>query len=144
MTRPLREHRQDIPSLANLYIALLNRINGTDTISIEEDGLKILQSYDWPGNNDQLARILKKINTRCTDQIIVQEIIVEAINEEKLITGNNSEDGFGINISGKTMKDIEREIALAVLKEENGRKSTTAKRLGLSRATLWRMLQQEE
>ncbi len=143
-TRTLREHREDIQSMANLYLAILNRQNGTDIISIEEEGLKELEAYDWPGNNDQLARVLKKLNVETRGQIIKAEDVRKVISEEKKMTVENTEcQGLGIDIEGKTMKEIERMIALHVLEEENGRKANTAKRLGLSRATLWRMLQDE-
>lgn len=143
-TRSLREHRADIPSLVNLYISTLNRRNGTETISMEDDGMKLLEAFDWNGNNDQLARVLKRLNAQCTNSLIsASEVRNELMKEEELVKAT-SEAGLGNLIGTRTLKEIENSIVHMVLAEEDGNRTRTAKRLGLSRATLWRMLQEEE
>ena len=143
-TRSLREHRADIPSLVNLYISTLNRRNGTETISMEDDGMELLEAFDWSGNNDQLARVLKRLNAQCTNSLIsASEVRNELMKEEELMKAT-SEAGLGNLIGTRTLKEIENSIVHMVLSEENGNRTRTAKRLGLSRATLWRMLQEEE
>ena len=140
-TRSLREHKQDISSVTNLYISNLNIKNGTDMISIEDDGMRLLEEFDWPGNNDQLARVLKKLNAQCTDQIIKESSVRQALADEKTLMRSQNCPALGADLTGKTLREIEKEIVRIVLEEEHGSKSNTAKRLGLSRATLWRMLQ---
>lgn len=143
-TRNLREHRKDISSVTNLYISNLNRNNGTDMISIEDEGMRLLEEFDWPGNNDQLARVLKKLNAQCTDQIIKVSSIRQALEDEERLMQSERCPAPGIDLKGKTLKELEKEIVHSVLEEEHGNRSSTARRLGLSRATLWRMLQDEE
>ena len=43
----------------------------------------------------------------------------------------------------RPLHEIDREIALLVLQECNGNQSATAKQLGISRTTLWRLLKEE-
>ncbi len=141
-TRNLRDHREDISSIINLYIANLNRENGTDVISMENEGIRLLEDYGWPGNNDQLARVLKKLTTRSSSPIIKEESVARALSEEKEMM-----DAFQaspkLSADGKTLREMEKEIARQVLDEEKGNRTSTARRLGLSRATLWRMLQED-
>lgn len=140
-TMNLRDHLEEISSIANLYIATLNRRNGTEMISIDEEGIKLLEEYDWPGNNDQLARVLKRLNATCSDQIIQASDIRKVIQEEKEMFKKNNGQDLLPEIADKTLKEIDEEIIKIVLAEEKGNKSNTAKRLGLSRATVWRALQ---
>ena len=141
-TRCLDEHRQDIPSMANLYIASLNRRNGTETISIEDSGMELLERHSWPGNNDQLARTLKRLNAMCFDRIIKEEDVRELLRQEDELqrSATSRETPSPSPLEG-TLRQMEEVIVRKVLDEEGGNRTRTAKRLGLSRATLWRMLQ---
>lgn len=143
-TRCLDEHRQDIPSMANLYIASLNRRNGTETISIEDSGMELLVQHSWSGNNDQLARTLKRLNAMCFDRIIKEDDVRRLLGQEdELQHGEGQhEEASPIPLEG-TLRQMEEAIVRKVLAEEKGNRTRTAKRLGLSRATLWRMLQED-
>ena len=111
---------------------------------MEDDGMKLLEAFDWNGNNDQLARVLKRLNAQCTNSLIsASEVRNELMKEEELVKAT-SEAGLGNLIGTRTLKEIENSIVHMVLAEEDGNRTRTAKRLGLSRATLWRMLQEEE
>lgn len=142
-TRSLREHKEDISSIINLYIANLNRENGTDMISMEDAGIRVLEEYGWPGNNDQLARVLKKLNTQGSSPIIKEDSVVRVLSEEKEMMDAFQYPSNNLTAEGKTLKEMEKEIAKRVLDEEKGNRTSTARRLGLSRATLWRMLQED-
>ncbi|MEZ2660125.1 helix-turn-helix domain-containing protein [Aneurinibacillus aneurinilyticus] len=49
---------------------------------------------------------------------------------------------IGIDITGKTLEELETEIILRVLKEEKNNQSQAAKRLGINRTTLWRKIKE--
>ena len=138
---PLREHLDDIASIASLYINFLNRTQGSTVLTIEDEAIDVMKSYDWPFNNDQLARILKKLSIEPKRMVITAEDIKSAIADENALF-NESQSHFSYNFDNKTLKDIEKDVINAVLKEEHGSKSIAAKRLGISRSTLWRMLQE--
>lgn len=130
--------------MANLYIASLNRRNGTETISIEDSGMELLVQHSWSGNNDQLARTLKRLNAMCFDRIIKEDDVRRLLGQEdELQHGEGQhEEASPIPLEG-TLRQMEEAIVRKVLAEEKGNRTRTAKRLGLSRATLWRMLQED-
>ena len=130
--------------MANLYIASLNRRNGTQTISIEDSGMELLERHSWSGNNDQLARTLKRLNAMCFDRIIKEDDVRRLLGQEDELQHGQApqEAASPIPLEG-TLRQMEEAIVRKVLAEENGNRTRTAKRLGLSRATLWRMLQED-
>ena len=58
------------------------------------------------------------------------------------VTGQAQEAGEPLDLS-QTLDQINREIIRRILAEENGHQSRTAQRLGISRTTLWRLLNRQ-
>src|SRR5580700_7939112 len=57
---PLREHKQDIPAIAEAMLQNLNKKHGTRVTGLAPEVSSILQSYDWPGNVRELRNILER------------------------------------------------------------------------------------
>lgn len=58
---PLRERREDIPDLLNCFILSKCRELKTKVIpEITEDAMKMLLSYDWPGNIRELQNVVER------------------------------------------------------------------------------------
>lgn len=57
---PLRERKEDIPLLANFFIRKYNQALSLDVQSITPEAVKLLSSYDWPGNVRDLENALPK------------------------------------------------------------------------------------
>lgn len=134
---PLKDRPQDIAGLASLYLSALNIMHGRQVLGFEEAGNHLMTGYDWPGNNDQLNRFVKQCLLRVTSPYIPSGLVLEGIaNERKMFASTAS---MGPPLYG-TLEEINKHIALAVLREENMNRQRTAQRLGISRSTLWRML----
>jgi len=59
---PLRERRADIPSLANHFLDKLSRLGWQPLpMTIEEDALNALKSYDWHGNVRELENVINRL-----------------------------------------------------------------------------------
>src|SRR4030066_543686 len=58
---PLRERKEDIPTIAEHLIQTLNKDLGTNVTKISPEVLNILENYDWPGNIRELSNILERI-----------------------------------------------------------------------------------
>jgi DNA-binding NtrC family response regulator len=56
---PLKERKEDIPSLCNHYIGDLNRQLGRQVKGLTEETAEILLRYDWPGNVRELRNLLE-------------------------------------------------------------------------------------
>ncbi len=134
---PLREHPYDIPNLFSLYISTLNITNGKEIIGIDPDGLEILKNYEWPLNYSQFIRIINELvlltNTPYITKKSVENIIKK---EDKLSIPTTSQ----LNLN-RSLEEINYDIIKMKLEENEGNQSLTARELGISRSTLWRILQ---
>jgi len=133
----LREHKEDIPSLASIYISELNLSLGKEVIGLSEDALHLLQDFEWKYNIDQFISVLKQLI------IITDTPYINEENTSMVLTGEKKifepKQGKWLSTYG-TLDDIITNVIHTVFEEENMNQSNTAKRLGISRSTLWRKL----
>jgi len=141
---PLRHHSEEIPTLSSLYLSTLNLELAKQIIGFEPEALALLQDYGWPDNYTQFKRVLNELAVLTTTPYITTDSVRSVLGKEKpaqIIVGNlNASESNHRLPQNKTLDDMNREIILRCLDEENGNHSATAKRLGISRTTLWRYL----
>jgi transcriptional regulator with PAS, ATPase and Fis domain len=134
---PLRERKEDIDEWVRWFIATYNTTLGKQIVGIRPEVMLKLKEANWPGNIRELESVVKRMCVEGNGPFIeysdVSHILGSLFKQQVVPS-----DAFGLNISGKTMEQLEREIILQVLSEENQNQSSTAKRLGINRATLWR------
>ncbi len=135
----LRERPEDIVSLANLHLSFFNIQFGRQVIGFDEQAAALLVDYDWPGNNEQLSRLVKQCLACSQSDTITAQQVQTAIDEEKRIV--SSANAFDPCFTG-TLHEITSQIVRAVYAEESRNRQKTADRLGISRSTLWRMLKE--
>ena len=136
----LRDSVEHIPALANIYINTLNVSAIKKVLGFEEDALSVMKAYTWPGNYNQFRKIINELVTITNTPYIKASVVTKLLKKELSIVPTNA-DGINLSLTDKTLEDINLEIVQQVLSEENGNQSSTAQRLGISRTTLWRMLQ---
>jgi DNA-binding NtrC family response regulator len=56
---PLREHKEDIPPIADVMLQNLNKKHGTRVTGVDAEALAVFQRYDWPGNVRELRNVLE-------------------------------------------------------------------------------------
>lgn len=133
----LREHREEIPNLASLYISALNVQLSKEVIGLEPEALRLLQAYDWPYNYDQFKRIINALVSTAKKPYITANAVSQLLRQE---LPEQPAQHSSLNLN-RTLEEINLEILHLVLAQEQGNQSAAAKRLGISRTTLWRMLQ---
>lgn len=134
---PLRTRFSDIPQLIEMLIARYNIKLSKNVITIDSDALDYLCSYNWPMNFEQIDRTIRQlIITNTNNSISLQDVeqILGAETQGLLPMQNTA-----INLSG-TLEDIEKRIIQQVLQEENMNHTSAAKRLNISRSTIWRKI----
>ncbi len=138
---PLRSHKEDIPNLASIYISILNMELVKQVIGFEPEAMRLLQALDWPNNYDQFKRIIHEL-VRVTDSPYISSKDVRGLlrKEQALFYGSGSDNVLPIDLSGN-LEAINLNILRIVLAEEHGNQKAAAERLGISRTTLWRMMQ---
>jgi DNA-binding NtrC family response regulator len=57
---PLREHKEDIPSIADVMVQNLNKKHGTRVTGVDAEVLDVFHRYDWPGNVRELRNVLER------------------------------------------------------------------------------------
>lgn len=166
---PLRERKQDIPELIRWFIVSFNMQEGKQIVGVRPEVTARLKEAPWPENIRQLKDVTEKLCRAATGLFIegeeaeatIQELftvpepterrkpepselrVEERVHKEERKQMLPSENvGSGIDITGKTLEELEVEIILRVLKEENNNQSQAAKRLGINRTTLWRKIKE--
>ncbi len=138
---PLRARKQDILLLANHFLQEHSQANRKYIRTLSEDVKNILLTYHWPGNIRELSNIIEYTVNFSNSTMIGKEHLPAAIRNIELtaVSGNQSRD-HTYNLRTLERDAIER--ALASVQERGEPKESAAKWLGISRATLFRKLQQ--
>ena len=67
---PLRERKTVIPALARLFVAEFTAQGGRRIVGIDEDALRALMAYSWPGNIRELRNVIERAVALCLGPII--------------------------------------------------------------------------
>jgi len=134
---PLRERTGDIPLLLTHYLKYFSERNRKTIEQITPEALKLLSQYDWPGNIRELKNITERMVVLSRSSIIDIDQIPEDIRggAQPLITKPPM-----IEKETKTLQGMEEEMIRKTLLEVNRNKSMAAKKLGISRRTLYRKM----
>ena len=139
---PMRGRSAHIPAIASMYLSYLNTMMAKDIMGLDENASRRMQDFDWPHNYTQFQRIMRELVLKTDGPYITGESVEEILRRERTVATVNTqvEDaGKPLDLS-LTLSEINREIIGRVLLEEDGNQSRTALRLGISRTTLWRLL----
>ncbi len=132
---PLRERKDDIPPLVESFIRQQAIVNAKKIKGIDPKALETLMQYDWPGNIRELKNIIERMIVLSSKDILTLDQVPEDIRrgdpQTFAVNGLN-----GIN----RISDAEKEMIRNALKESQGNKSVAAQRLGISRRTLYRKI----
>jgi DNA-binding NtrC family response regulator len=128
---PLRERKEDIPDLVNLFIARFAGDSGKPVESITPEAMQILVGYHWPGNVRELQNIIERACALAKGTVLdVADIHLDV----RPAKGADAGDHF--LPEGMTLEQWEDEMIQEALKRANGNKSQAARLLGLSRNAL--------
>jgi DNA-binding NtrC family response regulator len=128
---PLRAHKEDIPELANLFLARFAKESGRQISGISPAALRILTNFHWPGNVRELENIIERSCALAQGPVLEADDIhldVERVKPPQV--------GDAFLPSGMTMDQWEEEMIREAVKRSNGNKSQAARLLGLSRNAL--------
>lgn len=135
---PLRERREDIPELANaLRIKIAKRL-GVYVEGISKDAIECLGNYDWPGNIRELENVIERaIN------LLDSNIMIKTEHLSKRFTSAKYKRYSDKNEYLKTIvEEVEKEVILECLNRNNWNKNKTAQILGISRAGLYKKIEE--
>jgi two-component system, NtrC family, response regulator AtoC len=131
---PLRARTEDIPSLAESFLADLNRQEGTRKF-LAPTTIAILRRCAWPGNVRELKNVIHRAFILAGDEIGPSCLAPD-------LSGWGSSEGERVVDGVSTLAEAERRLILASLEHFGGDKRQAAKALGVSLRTLYNRLRQ--
>ncbi len=128
---PLRERREDIPDLANLFIKRFAGDSGKGVEGITPEAMQILVNYHWPGNVRELQNIVERACALAKGSVL--DVADIHLDTRPAKTANGA---TGFLPDGMTLEQWEDEMVQEALRRASGNKSQAARLLGLSRNAL--------
>jgi two-component system nitrogen regulation response regulator NtrX len=138
---PLRERREDIPTLIEHFAAQVSSQNGWKAVPFTPEAVEALQSYPWPGNVRELRNMVERLMLLATEGQVDLATVRSALPK-----GSTGGSAPGIALSSgplaNRVESFEREVILAELKRSQQNVSMAAKSLGLERSHLYKKAEQ--
>ena len=122
----LKDRDGDIPLLVNRF---LKEFGGK---SVSAEAMKILEAYPWPGNVRELRNVIERMCVLSASGEIDVGDIPDALKPARPAA----------SLASGTLEEMEKAKILAVLEEVGGNRTKAAERLGISRRTIYRKLEE--
>ncbi len=136
---PLRDHREDIPLLADAFLKEMAKEHGKPPRRFTPEAMSALESYGWPGNIRELrAAVEHAVVLGAGTELEINDLptALRAIHPIHHIGSEASGEG-ALNLA-----KVESVMIRKALEECGGNRTMAAKKLGISRRTLHRHLAQ--
>lgn len=137
----LAQRREDIPYLINLFVNDINLKNGKHVAGLTPDAILELQNFQWERNVDQLYEYVQQLVMAADSDHVSYDRVHRLLQEYQYSVDRNDED-FVLNMN-QPLDSIIYDLVYHIYQKENMNQTHTAKRLGISRSTLWRMLKKK-
>ena len=137
---PLRERREDIPSLVTHFLTILSEREGMIPRGIAPEALTRLQELDWPGNIRELRNTIERL------LILASGPKITAADIDRLV-GRRATEGGGLGELLQIQKfdefrdAAERAFLLSKLREHDWNVSETARALDMPRSNLYKKIE---
>jgi DNA-binding NtrC family response regulator len=126
----LREHTEDIPALANHFLAYYAAKENRPVLHIQKEALQLLQRHSWKGNIRELRNVLERATIMAEgDTILAEHLPFDIQKQDK-------------GSSSLTLASVEKDHIQKVLRYTNGNKTKTAVLLGIGLTTLYRKMEE--
>jgi DNA-binding NtrC family response regulator len=132
---PLRERREDIPLLCQIFLQEFGREKGKEIEGFSEEALEILYAHSWPGNVRELRNVTERAVLFCRGPRILPEQL--PVNLREGSHPESSPPGHGAVSLQQAVERAEIEAIRLALAATGGRRSEAAEILKISRKTLW-------
>ena len=132
---PLRERREDIEPLARYFLEKHLPKSTKKITGFTSEAMEVLSGYSFPGNVRELENIVERAIILERTPVITPESLPQSMKVFQIETIDPSKI--------RTIEEMNREYAERGLELYGGNRSKAAEVLGISRTSLWRLLQEE-
>jgi transcriptional regulator with GAF, ATPase, and Fis domain len=133
---PLRNRMEDLPLLANFFVAQASKRCGRRVLGISAEARAAMQRYDWPGNVRELENAIERAVVLGSDEKIqvsdLPETIWEGAGEEHSASGTVSYHA--------ALTEAKRKIVTQALEQSGGNYTEAARRLGVHVTYIHRLM----
>lgn len=136
---PLRERREDIPLLVEHF--LRTRQVGKRPFAVAPEAMQVLCKYDWPGNIRELANVLERAQILANGETITTDDLPDNIVHSPTTVHAAADVAPSQPQQPDVLEQVERRHVMDVLRKHRGNKVQAAKALGVSRRTLYRLIE---
>jgi two-component system nitrogen regulation response regulator NtrX len=136
---PLRERREDIPTLIEHFAKQVSAANGWKPMRFAPAAISALQEYAWPGNVRELRNAVERLMLLASSDEVTADTVALALPA----SSGGSDVGFaGSGPLADRVRSFEKQTILAELKRNHNQISNTARALGLERSHLYKKTEQ--
>lgn len=133
---PIRERPNDIPAICYVCLSRHNARCSRQLLGFTDEAMETMQRFDWPHNTRQIEAVVQQLATICTEQYVQAQDVRNVLN--CISAKGRNQTTFDLS---KPLDEIELDVIRYVLADEDMNQTAAAERLGISRSTLWRKLQ---
>jgi DNA-binding NtrC family response regulator len=134
---PLRDRREDIPALADRFLAEACDRNGRRAMTFARESYLVLQSHDWPGNVRELRNLVERVAILRDGPELGPDDVAGVLPGSRKPRIDRFREGATFH---DLAEDAEREIIIAALARNGENVSETARALGLERSHLYKKM----
>ncbi len=141
---PLRKRATDIDRLIDYFNRLFAAKYGVEPLTIDRDAWNALRLHLWPGNVRELRNLIESLMLMSTDRLVGLADLPTDISQAQ------SDDANGVGHAGEavlisthaSLEDTERQAIEHAIESGGSNLSLVAKKLKISRSTLYRKMKQ--
>ncbi len=130
----LHERKEDVEALIQHFLAYFAKEHKIKAPVFSRQSLKILRSYQWPGNIRELRNLCERLSILLAGRIIEPENLPFEFNANT--KQQNDKFSFVLPTLGVQLDALEADLIHQALSRTNGNRSKSARLLGISRDTL--------
>jgi DNA-binding NtrC family response regulator len=134
---PLRERMEDLPELARGFVGRFALLHGRSVREIADEAMARMQEYRWPGNVRELESVLQSGVLQSEGEVLEMRHLPVFAGDRSEQSKDQLKTGAGASVR---LQDVVERHVVRVLKDCGGNKLRAAEALGISRSTLYRML----
>ena len=129
---PLRNRAADIPLLADYFLEHYAKKNHRSLKGIRPRAMDLLLRHSWPGNVRELENVIERAVIMARGDMVGPEHLPNTLQDHDA----NEQVKEPVLASGRSLKEVEKEMILKTLEDMGGNRTRTAEMLGISRRTL--------
>src|SRR6266700_2533284 len=140
---PLRDRKEDIPILIRGFLRHFCKQNDKPLLDLAPDAMDALLTYDWPGNIRELRTAVEHGVVMATGPKITLRDLPMAVRQAARAMsprGISAVEAFGEKSRPLDLHETEKQLIMQALATTNGNVTAAAKKLGISRRTLHRKI----